>query len=149
LHFRSVKEQLLAWRERLIGEWNDGSAYVDDYLPLAGAREPWREKIRQVLVTHLASPSKQFRQPGPTLLLQELDEATSQDEIVGKLQLALTDAGDKVYTLHPRERSASVSAIKKLLSELGATATTMDTLTSFAALPSVVEWKESLSYLRF
>jgi hypothetical protein len=148
LHFRSVKEQLLAWGEQIIGEWNDGSAYVDDYAPLIGLREPWREKIRKVLVEHLASTPKQHRQQGLAVLLQELDEASSEGEIVGKLQLSLTDAGDRIYGLRARERSSSVAAIRKLLGELGAGGTVMDTLTSFGALPSLQEWKDTLSYVR-
>jgi hypothetical protein len=148
LHFRSVKEQLLAWGEQIIGEWNDGSAYVDDYAPLRARTDPWREKIRRVLVEHLASTPKQHRQQGLTLLLQELDEATSEAEIVGKLQLSLTDAGDRIYGLRARERSSSVKAIKELLKQLGVAGTVMDTLTSFGALPSVQEWKEKLSYVR-
>lgn len=149
LHYRSVKEQLLAWGQQLIGEWNDGSAYVEDFDALRLKREPWREKIRKVLAACIGETQKQYRQQGIALLLQELDEAKVEGDITARLQLALTDAGESVYGLKHRDGGNTVKQLEKLLKELGASGSVLTTLTTFLHLPSVSEWKEQLSYERF
>ncbi|WP_224250284.1 DUF6765 family protein [Hyalangium gracile] len=149
LHYRTVKEQLLAWGQRLIGEWNDGSAYVEDFDALRLQREPWREKIRRVLTACIGTTQKQYRQQGLALLLQELDEARAEGDITTRLQLALTDAGESVYGLQHRDGGNTVKQLQKLLQELGASGSVLAALTRYIQMPSVEEWKEDLSYERF
>jgi hypothetical protein len=149
IHYRSVKERLLAWGQQLIGEWNDGSAYVDDLAALKSAREPWREKGRVVLGKCATKTEKQYRQQGIMLLLGELDVVKTEREFAARLHLALSDAGEAVYTLHHQDGGNTVDQIKKLLGEMGGGGDRTVALASLGAMPSLREFREEMTYERF
>lgn len=94
-HYRFVKQQLIAFGEKLLGDWPDGAAYADDLARTTSSDEKrWLLPIINEISALQRTETVRVVNEGLTLLLREIEQCATPYEaqvIIGRILLWKTD----------------------------------------------------------
>jgi len=137
-HYRFVKQQLLAYNKKLLGNWSDGAAYADDLERITGGdpHKIWLQDIVATLSNLQRKEKIREVNEGMTILIRDIESSESLTD-VGKV---LTTLVENVNSKAPwtygllnekgqKQSSTAFDAIKNIIKDFHLAADTSSTVT--------------------